>query len=236
MRAFAFTGLTFLLAATTASASTVVLGDPAAGGIGYRWTITMNDVDTATAIRHVGALSHNDPINFPTAPLTGWTHTSDWVALDLTAPAILTITLARKSGVPNGSGTAGDSLFPAFSIYEGWDNDDGDDHIYNNSGLFAWAEDLTAFIGAQHNGVAIGTNTPGLGLTSVSDSYTLPAGLYSIALGGNPPDSIGSGRQGYELTLTTTAVPEASSILLCGLAAVGAALARIRCRRKKSQA
>jgi hypothetical protein len=223
MRALARTGFSLWLATATASAAVVAPGDPAPGGIGYRWTITMTDTDSATAIRHVGALSHNDPINFATAPLTGWTHTSDWVALDLTAPALLTVTLSRKAGVPNGANTAGADLFPAFSLYAGWDNDDGDDHIYNNSGLFAWAEDLTAFLGAQHNGAAVGTNTPGLGLTTVSQTFSLPAGLYSIALGGNPPDSIGSGRQGYELTLTTVAVPEAGALTLCGFAAAGAA-------------
>jgi hypothetical protein len=236
MRAFVFTGLSIILAAATASAGTVVLADPAAGGIGYTWTITMGETDSATAVRHVGALSHNDPVNFATAPLTGWTHTSNWVALELTAPALLTIDLARKAGVPNGSNTAGANLFPAFSLYAGWDNDGGDDHIYNNAGLFDWAEDITTFIGAQHNGLAEGTNSTGLGLTSVSQTFNLPAGQYSIALGGNPPNSIGSGRQGYELTLTTTAVPEASTLVMCGLTAAGAALVGIRRRFNKSQA
>ena len=235
MRAFAFTGLSLLLAATTASASTVVFGDPAAGGIGYTWSITMGDADSATAVSHVGALSHNDPVNFADAPLTGWTHTSNWVALELTAPASLTINLARKSGVPNGAGIAGANLFPAFSLYGGWDNDGGDDHIYNNHGNFGWAEDLN-FVGAEHNGLAEGTNSSGLGLTTVSQTFNLAAGQYSIALGGNPPNSIGSGRQGYELTLTSTAVPEASTIVMCGLAAAGAVLAGIRRRLNKSQA
>lgn len=234
MRAFASALLSLSFVATTASASTVVFGDPAAGGIGYTWSISMSDSDFATATNHVGALSHNDPINFATAPLTGWTHTSNWVALELTSTADLTITLARKAGVPNGASTAGANLYPAFSLYSGWDNDGGDDHIYNNSGDFDWAEDLS-FIGAEHNGVAIGTNTPALGLTTVSHVFTLPAGLYSIALGGNPIDSIGSGRQGYELTLTTTAVPEASTLVLSGLVTVGATIVGLRRRLRNSQ-
>lgn len=234
MRAFSFTCLSLFFAAATASASTIVFGDPAAGGVGYTWSISMNDSDTATAVNHVGALSHNDPINFGDAPLTGWTHTSNWVALELTAPALLTIDLARKAGVPNGTNIAGANLFPAFSLYAGWDNDGGDDHIYNNHGNFAWAEDLT-FIGAEHNGLAEGTNSPGSGLTSVSQTFNLAAGQYSIALGGNPPNSIGSGRQGYELTLTTVAVPETNTLALCGLVVVSAAVAGLRRRFVKSQ-
>jgi hypothetical protein len=234
MRSLTFTGLSLFLAAASASASTVVFGDPAAGGIGYTWTISMGGSDTATAIHHVGALSHNDPINFGDAPLTGWTHTSNWVALELAAPTSLTIDLARKSGVPNGANIANANLFPAFSLYAGWDNDGGDFHIYNNHGNFDWAEDLS-FIAAEHNGLAEGTNTPGLGLTKVSHTLNLAAGLYTIALGGNPPNSVGSGRQGYELTLTTVAVPEVNTFAMCGMAAIGAAVAGLRRRFVKSQ-
>ncbi len=96
-------------------AATVTPGTPASGGIIYTWTVSgMGSSDTSGPIvRHVGALSFNDPNNFGDPIGTGWTHTSDWIALDLTAPAQLTIQLSQKAGVSNR--TAG--LFHSDLVY-----------------------------------------------------------------------------------------------------------------------
>lgn len=189
----------------------VTPGDPFTGGIGYRWTLVgMDSSDSVNLERHVGALSFRDPVNFADPNgYHGWTHTSDWVQLELVEPANLSVTLSRKAGVPNGADIAGDQLFPAFALWQGTDNDDGDDHVFNNSGNFIWAEDLS-FVGNMPNETA--------GLFSVTSSFSLPAGNYSLVLSGNPPGLSGSGRQGYEVLLSTTAVPEPSSLLLLTIA------------------
>ncbi len=214
--AFASTTLAFT---SPAPAATVTPGPPSSGGINYTWTVAnLSGTDTSGAIqRHVGALSFNDPLNFGDPIGTGWTHTSDWIAVDLTEPAQLTIDVSRKAGVPNGTETAGDALAPAFALYSGWHVTGGDWHVFNNSGPFAWAPELS-FIGNVANGTAVGTNVTGTGLPAVSGSFILPAGHYSIELGGNPANSIGSGRQGYEAVLTTSPVPEPSALTLAGLA------------------
>jgi len=198
--------------------ATLTLGDPGPDGIVYRWTVTeLGAADNSGAmVRHVGALSFSDPINAGDPIGTGWTHTSDWVAFELTAPASVTIQLDRTAGVPNGTDVAGDQLYPAFALYSGWDNDDGDDHVYNSSGNFAWAEDLN-YIGNEPNAG---------GASSVAKTFDLDAGSYSIALGGNPPGSIGSGRQGYTATITTQPVPEPSAFVLGGLSLLSLFAAR----------
>lgn len=205
-------------------AATVTLGSPVSDGVQYRWTVAMDASDStgSAIIRHVGSLSFNDPINFSDPDgYFGWTHTSDWIALELTEPATLTIDVQRQAGVPNGAATAGDQLYPAFGIWSAWHLTGGDSHVYNNAGNFNWAPGLD-FIGNVFNGV---------GATSANDSFVLPAGLYSIIVGGNPPTGTAASRQGYLVTLTTVAVPEPSSIVLglCG----GACLMLFALRRKR---
>lgn len=205
-------------------AATVTLGSPPSDGVQYRWTVEMDATDSTgtSIIRHVGSLSFNDPINFSDPDgYFGWTHTSDWIALELTEPAILTIDIQRQAGVPNGAGTAGNQLYPAFGIWSGWHLTDGDSHVYNNAGNFNWAPGLS-FIGNVFNGV---------GATFANDSFVLPAGQYSVIVGGNPPTGTTASRQGYLATLTTEPVPEPSSIILGMTAAVGLLLfARRRVR------
>ncbi len=200
----------------------VTSGDPFTGGIAYRWTLTgMDSNDTATMVSHVGALSFEDPVNFSNPNgYFGWTHTSNWAQVELIEPAILTIGLTRTAGVPNGANTAGDQLFPAFAIWQGTDNDDGDDHVFNNSGNFLWAEDLN-YIGNEPNA---------LGLPSVSRSFSLAAGNYSVVLSGHPPGNIGSGRQGYTAVFSTSAIPEPTSLGLVILATVSVFATRHRRR------
>ncbi len=70
---------------------------------------------------------------------------------------------------------AGDQLFPAFALWQGTDNDDGDDHVFNNSGNFLWAEDLN-YIGNVPNETA--------GLFSVSRTFPLLAETIALSFPG----------------------------------------------------
>lgn len=219
------------LSTTVLHASTVVSGDPQAGGIGYRWTVTMGAFDSSTFSRHVGAWSWEDQSLFGgagqgTDPV-GWTHTSDWVALTLDAPTTFTFRLERDANVLQP--ITGDplhladteSLYPSFTLWSGWDNDlmpadvatalgytpatANDHHTYNNDGSVEWAEDLT-FYGHVSNSVA----------TFAEATYTLPAGQYSIVIGSNAA-ATDTDRQGYRATLTAVPEPGTAAMLFAGL-------------------
>ncbi|MBL9166012.1 MAG: hypothetical protein JNL18_25040 [Planctomycetaceae bacterium] len=171
----------------------------------------------------------------------GWTHTSQWVAFELLENSLVTVSLERKAGmtyVPFGSTDpviANDELVPAFALWSGWDNDESafEDihfefpappahshnwHVYNNAGNMAWAEDLSFIANAVDDGQALpGGVIPSDGF--VSDTYSLPAGRYSLVVAGFVgPNGIVQ-QEGYEATVSVAAVPEPASLLL-GVAAL----------------
>jgi hypothetical protein len=97
--------------------------------------------------------------------------------LELLEPSVLTIHLQRKKNVPTNSGSARNKLYPAFSFYAGWDNDGDEDHQFNTLGNTPWADGID-YISHEANDDGTGTTTMKL---------ILPAGQYSLAVGGNPP-------------------------------------------------
>ena len=227
----ALLGLVLAARASAASISfhDVANPDPNAGGIGYEWYVTLGGVDAATtpdiAGSHVGAWSWEDQGLFePGDPTRGWTHTSQWVAVTLTEASRFTLTLERNANIPNGAGfRPTDNLYPSFTLWSGWDNDDipvaiadayglapadGENHDYNNRGDIDWAEDLS-FIGRVDNNSA----------TSATYTVNLAAGNYTIVLGSNAASITNPPRQGFRASFSTTAVPEPSSALLAVLAA-----------------
>lgn len=148
------------------------------GGISYEWTVMMKGRDHAELVGDVGAKSWNEPPPAYEPPYTGWTHTSDWIALDLDQPAKLLIEVERQEGVTFPAGTtiatARNKLVPAISIYKNWDNTSCEDHRYNNAGNDDWS--TLEYIG----------NRPNNGKPVAVYRAKLPAGQYSIAIGGSP--------------------------------------------------
>jgi len=196
--------------------SNVITGDPQAGGIGYAYTLTAGAGETGTIKDHTGAWSWEDQGIAPGGG-EGWTHTSKWVALNLKQPCTFSITMARDATVPySGTGNVGgfaavDHLFPSMTIYRGWDNDlmpaevatqlsyldpltANDHHTYANRANVIWAEDLS-YLDHIDNSTA----------ETVTRSWTLPAGNYSLALGSNSPSDTSPPRQGFRFTFTTSA-------------------------------
>lgn len=206
-------------------ASTVSQTDPQAGGIGYKYTVTMGGLDSATFSNHVGAWSWEDDSLFDAGagdPPVGWTHTSNWVALNVTVTSVFTIRIERDATVPWPSMAEPErlasvaSMFPSFTIWRNWDNDVvppafaakqevidafdpdpvpadlGDWHTYNNRGAVEWAEDLV-HVGHVDNST----------LETIEATFTLTPGQYSIVIGSNAP-ATDTNRQGYKATLTTT--------------------------------
>jgi hypothetical protein len=191
------------------SAVEVTLGDPTPEGITYRWTVKMNAKDNADVDGTVGAWSWDEDA-FP-GTARGWTHTSNWVALDLTEDSRLTIKLGRKAGVPtttnanNPDGVGLLNLFPAFTIYKGWQETGTDSHNFNNRGNIAWAADVEYLTHFENNGGTVAELT-----------LKLKAGKYSVVLGGNSPSTLAEGRQGYGATFTTKAYSDPAELSMMG--------------------
>ncbi len=220
----------WLAGAAPSHASTVTAGDtgdPAGRGIAYNWTVNMSGNDTTAGSTpaiagNVGSLSWADPINTGDPIGLGWTHTSRWTALTLTEATNLSITLAAN----------GSSLVPAFSLYSGQQQTDGGInggyHVYNNSGTFDWSTidpgygtTTMTYIGNEAN---LG------GLSSVTKTFSLGPGQYSIVFGGNPPAGTPGSSVAYQATLTTVPIPAAVWLFGSGLVGL-AGLARRRAAR-----
>ncbi|MCS6897106.1 MAG: hypothetical protein NZM29_03955 [Nitrospira sp.] len=193
-------------------------------GLTYEWRVVMDSVDLAHFHGSVGAKSWAEPGQPVGAK--GWTHTTDWVALDLTGvggPVFLTVELERGH-------TGNSQLFPAFTLYSGWElaNSDESNHTFNNTGNIGWATNLTYLAHVANAGGPNGTDT-GAGTDSVSATFTLNPGLYSLVLGGNPPLTTPpqSGQHSFSVTLSTAPVPVPAAMWLFGGGLVGlAGLAR----------
>jgi hypothetical protein len=176
--------------------------DPATGdgGIGYSKIVSVAPGQTGNFSSHVGAWSWEDNALFtPGQPPVGWTHTSNWLALNVEQDSFVTLKMERDATVPWPS--QGDpnrladtsSMFPSLTIYRGWDNDGTDNHTYNNRGNILWAEDLR-YLAHVDNSTREG----------ITRTWRLPAGRYTVALGSNAP-ATNPNRQGYKLTYSAAA-------------------------------
>ena len=194
-----------LCLAQAASAGSVQFADPVpnaaapnCGGISYEWTVSMDGNDEASFVRHVGAKSWNEPPPGYALDNDGWTHSSEWLALELTEDAMVEITLARQDGViastaitqPLEPATTPPTqvykgmknevqrnmLVPAMSVFQGWEESSCEDHRYLNDGQIEWMKDVTYL-----------DNVPNWrGKEKIKYRAKLKAGKYSVVIGGNP--------------------------------------------------
>lgn len=185
---------------STTAAGGIIAGDPATGGIGYAHVISVGRGDSGSFSNHVGAWSWEDNALFNEAngdAPVGWTHTSRWVAVYVKDNLTLNLTVSRDANVPWPSTEEPNrladtsSMFPSFTLWRGWDNDGTDSHMYNNRGNVSWAEDITYFDHYDNSTQ-----------TTITRSYTLAPGYYTIAVGSNAP-ATNSLRQGFNFAWTT---------------------------------
>lgn len=210
------------LTGTVPSQAAVITEPGPQTGLTYEWQVVMGDLDLAHYHGSVGAKSWAEPGN-PVGE-KGWTHTSDWTALDLTGlsgPTVLTLELERgHDGVSQ--------LFPAFTLFSGWEtvNSDATNHTFNNTGN-GWATNLAYIDHVANIGGPNGTES-GTGNLSVSRQWVLSPGFYSLVYGGNPSFDLGqTGQHEFSATLTTAPVPIPAAIYLFGSGLIGlAGLAR----------
>lgn len=139
--------------AATATAPAVA-AKPATGGIGYEWTVTLGNNDSAGITGSVGAKSAYEPANVAKGPEWAWTHTSDMIALDLTADADVSIMVMAVQGVTDASikkdsnpavieyKPAGKLLNPVVSVFKNWEESGVETSTFNPVGKTTWANEL----------------------------------------------------------------------------------------------
>ena len=170
-------------AAAPAAAGNVGVGEvslidiPPSVGVPYTWEARLGNNERVEFLFDVGAKSWNDPVNDEGSK--GWTHMVNWVALELTEPARVKIRVVRQQGLIRPDATyklARNNLYPAVSVYSGQDHSTEHGHSFNQVGNF-WAD--VDYLGH------VTTSQSAAG--KVVYRATLPAGLYTIAIGGDPP-------------------------------------------------
>ncbi len=195
-------------AAAKTMKSAAVYGDPEEGGIGYEWTVTLEGKHGHAGITgSVGGKSSYEP-QFD-APQIGWTHTSDWVALEMKEKGVLIITVERQAGIyfsktdrktkETSVVTAGSHLYPAMSIYTGWDSTTKKEQgSFNPQGDFWSTIKFKDVVYSE------------LGQKSITYRAKLPAGKYSVNIGGvnalycKESDSCFNGLHGYRASFKTS--------------------------------
>lgn len=216
----------WLGSSTPSHAHVAITANPAAlqDGIGYEWLAEVGHTgNTGTYTGTVGAKSWNEPVN-PVGS-KGWTHTSDWTALDLHEGGKLTITLARTA-------EGGGQLTPAFTLYKGWGTGpivwnpsdpaagNFEWHTFNTTGNpqdtdpehWGWLDGKMSYLDHEAN--------PG-SLNSITRTFLLEAGKYSLNFGGNPLDTALTGNHGFHATLNLAPVPIPAAVWLFGTGVIG---------------
>ena len=188
------------------------------GGIGYEWTVSLPHHGTTQIVGSTGGKGSYEP-TFK-APNFGWMHTTDWVALTLAERAVLEITVTRQVGVYEktvdrkdptiqGYKTSGSELFPAMSIYKGWDSTMIEQGSFNPAGNFTDKNGNPTSLDFMD---VVYSQT---GETTITYRKILDAGEYSVNIGGvnalycAETDACYNGAHGYRATFTTRHIPGA---------------------------
>ena len=202
-------------ALSTTAIADVQFADPDEGGIGYEWTVTFDHHGTHEIVGSVGGKGSYEP-SFE-APDFGWTHTTDWVALELGADVMLEIEMSRQEGVyelkvdretgEKSYATSGAMLYPAISIYNGWDSTtEKEQGSFNPMGGF-WS--TIGFKAAEYSR---------FGESTIIWRSKMPAGQYSINIGGvnalycAEDDACYNGVHGYRAKFTVSHLPSMSGM------------------------
>ncbi len=189
----------FKLSYNTVLASSLIIGDLSPDGVGYAWTVSVGQNEAGSVASHVGAWSWEDNALFsPGQPPVGWTHTSKWLALNVTETVNFSVTMSRNADVPwaaappelDGKADTA-SMFPSLTIWRGWQSSGIDSHMYNNRGPVSWAPHLQ-YVDHINNSSA----------ETITRSWTLQPGQYSFALGSNAP-ATNLNRQGFTFAWST---------------------------------
>lgn len=220
------TRLTLLaLAALTGSAAAATFSTPYSNpgpdgnDFPYEGKLTLSGTDSWLTTATPGAWSYRD-LKVGANPNRGWGHTARWYLVELLSPASLLIGMSSTNSLAQ----------PGFALYSGESVNDvaADLHTFSNNG-----NDLaTLNTPWDKNGPG---NTPGLAFTGfgyngvtqeLNGSFTLPAGLYTIAIGNAADSNNAPAAIAYNLSFST--VPEPATSLMAALAA---ALPLLRRRR-----
>ena len=198
------------LALTTTAMADVQYADPDEGGIGYEWTVSLGHHGSAEIVGSTGGKGSYEPAF--ESPNIGWTHTTDWVALELETEVILEVEVSRQEGVyelkvdretgEKSYATSGAMLYPAISIYSGWDSTtEKEQGSFNPVGDFWSTVDYKA------------SEYSKFGESTIVWRSKMPAGKYSINIGGvnaiycAEDDACYNGAHGYRAKFTVSHVP-----------------------------
>ncbi|MFT6179468.1 MAG: hypothetical protein ACJAQT_001111 [Akkermansiaceae bacterium] len=196
------------LASPISAAVITATNGSVAGSDGYTWNMVLNstDHDSTSTVGSVGSWSWEDQ-DLNENPVLGgnnnigWRHQSDWIAITLTEATRLTIAAERNDA------TADLKLFPSFTVYQNLTSIINNKHFYENDRDLSWDSALT------HQGHLANTT-----LGSITMTMDLPAGDYSLVLGGNSTSEASDVPVNYSAFLTAAPIPEPSSTLLALLA------------------
>lgn len=188
----------------------------ASGGVPYSFTMGAAATYRASYGGVVGASSWSDAALAP--PNKGRVRSSSWLALDLSVPAEVTVTISSSSTQSDVLSLlpgqfAGGDLEPAFTLYRGWQTAGAEGNLYNNQGAIDWASSLAYLDHEPNAGNA----------SSVEKVFSLSRGKYSIVIGGIASSL--EGRQGFTATIQVRS--------LASPAAIGKVKKRIRSKKSR---
>jgi hypothetical protein len=178
-------------------------------GIPYKWDVQLSEHSYTQFISYVGAKSWWEPTNPSTTP--GWTHSSNWVKLELQKAAYVEIEIEAETGIACTGPTfpcdrttlvAVGNLYPAISLYKGVDTSSVQDHVFNPVGNGSFFSSSVKYLDSKKS----------KGKHSLTYKTKLAAGSYTLNIGGansfycKPTDVCYKGGQGYEATILTTPV------------------------------